>query len=73
MSWLYIITHIVPLWRAYRLYLRTVVINAGMLYARRKKNADVAWAREYLTRNYLERHYLTFREWLKSVGAYGQQ
>ena len=71
--WLYVITYLVPLWREYRIYRRTIVLNAGILYARRKNNRDIDWAREYLTRTYLERHLLSFSEWLESVRSYGSR
>lgn len=67
MSWLYIIFHIIPLYREYRIYLKMVKINTQIIYTRRRKNRDLDWAREYLARNYLERNYLTFFEWLKAV------
>lgn len=67
MSWIYAITHIIPLYREYRFYRKTVELQARMIYARRRNNRNVDWAREYLTRQYLERHYLTFFEWLKTV------
>jgi hypothetical protein len=71
--WLYVVTHLVPLWRKYRIYRRTVVLNAGILYARRKNNREIDWAREYLTRSYLECHLLSFSQWLKSVRSYGSK
>jgi hypothetical protein len=67
----HIAVNFVPLYRAYRNYQARVVLNAKIIYNRRRKNARLDWAREYLTRIYLEKHSLTFREWLRKVESHG--
>jgi len=68
--WLYVITNLVELWRDYRIYRRIVILHASILYARRSNNRGIDWAREYLTRTYLEKYLLSFFDWLKSVRFY---
>jgi hypothetical protein len=53
--------------RAYKQYSALVLAEAKIVYARRRKNADLAWAREYLTRQYLEKHALTYFEWVRKI------
>jgi hypothetical protein len=63
--------NIVPLYRAYCNYQKRVILHAKIIYNRRRKNARLDWAREYLTRLYLEKHSLTFMQWLRKVVSYG--
>lgn len=59
----------IPLYRAYRLYIKQVRLSAAVIYNRRRKNKDVDWAREYLTRNYLDKNLISFRQWLGRVNG----
>jgi hypothetical protein len=64
---LFAVIFFIPLYKNYRLYIRQVRASAAVIYNRRRKNADVNWAREYLTRQYLEKNLISFREWLRRV------
>lgn len=59
----------IPLYRAYRLYIKQVKLSAAVIYNRRRKNKDVDWAREYLTRNYLDKNLISFRKWLERING----
>jgi hypothetical protein len=68
-DFLFNVIFFIPLYRNYRIYIRQVRASAAVIYNRRRKNADVNWAREYLTRVYLEKNLITFREWLRRLNG----
>jgi hypothetical protein len=57
----------VPLYRQYRTFCRVIAANAQTIYNRRIGDDSVTWAREYLTRRYLEKHYCGYWEWVRRV------
>lgn len=64
---LFAVIFFIPLYKNYRLYIRQVEASAAVIYNRRRKNVDIDWAREHLTRQYLEKNLISFREWLRRV------
>lgn len=57
----------IPLYRQYKLYRQAVYLSAQKIYNERRNDKGIDWAREYLTRRYLEKRYLGYWEWLRRV------
>lgn len=67
MSWFMTVLCIVPLWHQYARYRRLVMLQAAALYHKDQRVKRDRTAFEAIARLYLEKNYLTFREWLKAV------